>query len=183
MTPRSLRLRSSSASRLLRSGAVLIERCGWYRGDYWPGHDVDRPYCEGDPVCALGALYAAAGAIPGHGSRLIDSAKDALAELLGYEPDDHAAIPEWNDDPARQAGDVSALLRDAADRLDSDSQEASPASAGGGDRPGGHIRQDTPAGPALPTDESGRRKGGRGSEETAMVEPAAVGPAAPGGRS
>jgi hypothetical protein len=182
MTARPRRLSSSSPAGLLRAGAALIERCGWYRGDYWPGHHLDRPYCEGDPVCALGALYAAAGAIPGHRGRSLDAAKDALAELLGYEPEDHAGIPTWNDDPARQAGEVVALLRDAADRLDPGSQEASPVPAGDGDQPGGHIRQDTPAGLALPTDESGRREGDRGSEEIAMVEPAKVAPAAPGGR-
>ncbi|GJF07278.1 hypothetical protein PSD17_62250 [Pseudonocardia sp. D17] len=33
-----------------------------------------------------------------------------------------------------------------------------------GDQPGGHIRQDTPAGPALPNHH-------KASEETAMVEP------------
>jgi hypothetical protein len=176
---------TSKPAELLRAGAALIESCGWYRGDYWPGHDVGYPYCDGDPVCALGALYVAADANPGYGFRYDDAVKSALAEQLGYAPNDHDGVAAWNDTPERSVREVIALLRAAADRLDrprAAPEQAPVARAGGKHQPGGHIRQDTSAGLALPTNTSGHPQGSHDSEEIAMVEPAQIGPAAWGGQ-
>ncbi len=122
-------VRRRRAAVVLRTAADRIERCGLFKGEYWPvDPDRDRvEYIEGDPCCTLGALAVSTG---------IADPRTADVEL-GVRPELHiagaaltkaidpdggswpwAVVPLWNDDPVREPGEVIATMRAAATGLD-----------------------------------------------------------------
>ena len=122
---------SPAVSRLLGAGADLVERVGLWPGDYWPGCAELSVYCEGDPVCALGALIVAEDgpgvSPPVELSAVVERACAAVECHLGLSGE--GAVPEWADAHGRSAGEVVAVLRATAQ--ESAAQEVT---AGGGVR-------------------------------------------------
>jgi len=122
---------SPAASRLLGVAADLVERVGLWPGDYWPGCAEFSVYCEGDPVCALGALIVA-DAGPGAPppvelSAAVEQACAAVECHLGLSG--QGAVPEWADAHGQTAGEVAAVLRATAQEV-----AAQEVTAGGGVR-------------------------------------------------
>ncbi|HZD14894.1 MAG TPA: hypothetical protein VE196_07155 [Pseudonocardiaceae bacterium] len=119
------------ASALLERAADRLAGHGWQQGGYWPDSYVYAPYVEGDPCCALGALAVAAGLntyqettvalLTSRPGLALALAVDALTIEVNRDLRDgewHAPdIADWNDDPARTAGEVIDAMRATARRL------------------------------------------------------------------
>jgi len=110
---------------VLDAAAELVERVGlWQGGGYWPGSWV---YCDGDPVCTVGALYVAAGLggpdfatdevgnVVGCTARSVMTAVDAWSAVQRHLGTD--AVHVWSDTPGRTATEVAAVLRATAEQL------------------------------------------------------------------
>ncbi|WP_028926311.1 DUF6197 family protein [Pseudonocardia acaciae] len=121
------------AASVLARAAGLIESDGWLKGKYWPGGDAHGPYAAGAPCCAVGGLAVAAGVhdpkavMPAMVDRpaLVEAVR-ALYRVIASDPDpadDDApyeltrAVEWWNDHDGREAVEVVAALRRAADML------------------------------------------------------------------
>ena len=89
------------AREILRGGADLIEREGW-----WPGHKRADP-CVG--YCALSAIGTVG---RNKGSQTVTQVTDAFKEFLGVQ-----WVANWNDSQPDGAT-VCKALRDCADHLD-----------------------------------------------------------------
>jgi hypothetical protein len=91
---------------LLDGAADILERDGWCQGVY-ASDPVDGP------CCALGAIRRAATgtAFPAWNDDwdAITHAGRALASMTGF-------VPTWNDTHGRQAAEVTAALRAAAEK-------------------------------------------------------------------
>ncbi|RTL64506.1 MAG: hypothetical protein EKK42_24900 [Pseudonocardiaceae bacterium] len=150
------------------SGRLLCPRCSDAAQCEAFGHDYGPDPGRAGRVCACeGSLYEH----PGHEPWQDPTAWDGcgwLWRLCGRC--DH--IDERHV-TARPLGLPSAAKR-AYDVALSRAPYREPDTPTSGDQPGGHIRQDTPAGPALPNHH-------KATEETAMVEPTPTGPNTSGG--
>ncbi|MFD8117055.1 DUF6197 family protein [Streptomyces microflavus] len=101
------------ATELLGKALEVLERDGWYQGNYCAGSP--REDDSGKPVCALGALNRATfgnawGARAGeacHSSEARERAHNRLFAAIG------GAIPTWNDDPGRTYEDVVLTFKKA----------------------------------------------------------------------
>jgi hypothetical protein len=119
---------------ILDAAAAVLERNGWYQGDFFEpliddsdGTDVPPRDC---PVCGLGAIMIAAGMDPGGDGLCLDSpawaaAKAFAAHLGRLEPDEitpanyviHTIGEDWNDAGDRTADQVTGELRACAARM------------------------------------------------------------------
>jgi len=100
MTPSELR----KTRELRERAAALIETRGWYQGDY-----VEPGTTGQGRVCAIGAIYLAAGYRPTsiHAPSHVGRTIEELEKKLGR------ALSVWNDTSGRTKAEVLALLRDA----------------------------------------------------------------------
>jgi hypothetical protein len=122
------------AGRLLAAAAERLARHGWRQGDYWPDSHEFAPYVEGDPCCALGALGVADHMTTSthlnaalHSRAALAVAVDTLLAEINQGRAGHEHVTDvaaWNDDPARTAGEVIAVMRAAAHRILTDLGEA-----------------------------------------------------------
>lgn len=106
-------------SEILDRAADLIERNGWTRDEWYKRRRAEDP--RDCPVCAGGALDAAAGCDPGEPeySPALIAAIGAFAARVDPAFDPAAAygygtVANWNDAPGRTAEDVVRELRAAA---------------------------------------------------------------------
>ncbi len=99
-------------SALLTAAAEVVERVGLWRRYLWPGAADDADYCEGDPVCLVGALVVAAEASR-WGSPRVRVAVKAVARLLGVST---IGVSVWSDAEGRTAAEVAAVLRATVER-------------------------------------------------------------------
>lgn len=119
---------------ILEAAAAVLERNGWYQGDFFQplrddsdGTDVPPKDC---PVCAMGAIMVAAGVDPESDTLCLGkpawAAARAFAAHLGrLEPGELATTnyvvavigEDWNDDVDRTAEQVTGELRACAARL------------------------------------------------------------------
>ena len=104
----------TTARRMLLRAAnsVDAEPHRWGQGSMWFALDGERHACMLGLVCSGGSFDSNPGLHPLLDS--VDGAIDALRESAGTD------IPEWNDQPGQTPGEVSAMLRSAAERLAQD---------------------------------------------------------------
>lgn len=101
---------------ILDKAADVIERNGWYQGDFCNSgrENVPPKECE---VCVFGAILVAANREPTLGILVFqDPTARAFAAHLGFAGDTNR-VTRWNDDPTRTSVQVVHELRACAANL------------------------------------------------------------------
>lgn len=107
-----------STVEVLRGAKAVLQRNGWHQGWYFPaGTPRGTEPWQGCPVCLLGALDVAAGALPGDSPEVAIAAQFFLGRVLqgrGFE----SGVGLWNDADGRSLNEVYALLDEAIERAE-----------------------------------------------------------------